>query len=99
MKQSVLRQWVGGSLVGVAALSLMAITSCTDTARSRFTALGKPHEITVYQRDEIIYHGWSTGKVQQDEHSIAFEDKESHELVEISLGMSATVITKVKADD
>lgn len=98
MKHSVVNTWIAAAALALGAFSLVSLTSCTDTARSRFTALGKPHEITVYQRDQVIYHGWSTGKVQQDEHSIAFEDKESGELVEISLGMSATVVTKVKAD-
>lgn len=88
----------GGALVAVVVLGAIAIEGCTDTGRSRISAFGKPHEITVYQRDQIIYHGWSTGKVSQDEHTIAFEDKETHELVDISLGMSATVVTKVKAD-
>ncbi|QAX92318.1 hypothetical protein HWC07_gp066 [Pantoea phage vB_PagM_LIET2] len=79
------------ALVAAAALSV----GCTDTTMAGYSAYGKPHEITVYQMDKIIYHGFSTGKVKQSEHQIQFEDKETREFVDISLGMSASVITKV----
>lgn len=84
--------------IGLIAVGIAAVAGCTDTTQASFSAYGKPHEITVYQRDSVIYHGWSTGKVQQDQHSIQFEDKETREYVDISLGMSATVVTKVKGD-
>lgn len=84
--------------IGAIALGMAALADCTDTTQASFSAYGKPHEITVYQRDQVIYHGWSTGKVDQSDHSIKFEDKETREFVHISLGMSATVVTKVKGD-
>lgn len=78
----------------IVAMGIMS-TGCTDTTQASWSAYGKPHEITVYQLDAIIYHGFSTGKVAQNEHSIQFEDKETREYVDISLGMSSSVITKV----
>lgn len=78
------------AVVGFAMLS-----GCTDTTRAGWEAYGKPHEIFVYQWDKEIYHGFSTGKVSQDAHSIQFMDKDSGELVDISLGESSTLITKV----
>lgn len=85
MKKILLAVVIGASL----------LSGCTDTTQASWSAFGKPHEITVYQRDIIIYHGFSTGKVSQDHHSIQFEDKKTREYVDISLGQSATVITKV----
>ena len=82
----------------IAALSISSvafISGCTDTTRAGWEAYGKPHEISVYQWDKEIYHGYSTGKVTQDAHSIRFMDKDSGELVDISLGESSTLITKV----
>lgn len=78
----------------VVAMGILA-TGCTDTTQASWSAYGKPHEITVYQLDTVIYHGYSTGKVRQSDHSIQFEDKETREYVDISLGMSSSVITKV----
>lgn len=78
------------AVIGIAMLS-----GCTDTTRAGWEAYGKPHEIIVYQWDKEIYHGFSTGKVSQDSHSIQFMDKDSGELVDISLGESSTLITKV----
>lgn len=82
-------------LLLIPGFGLLSTVGCTDTSQASWSAYGKPHEITVYQRDTIIYHGTSTGKVSQNEHSIQFEDKVTREYVDISLGQSATVVTKV----
>ncbi len=81
--------------LALALTAALALSACTDTTMAGYSAYGKPHEITVYQMDKVIYHGFSTGKVKQSEHQIQFEDKETREFVDISLGMSASVITKV----
>ena len=75
--------------------SMSILSGCTDTTMATYEAYGKPHDISVYQYDKEIYHAVSTGKVAQDAHSIQFMDKDTGELVDISLGQSSTVITKV----
>lgn len=83
-------------IIAAAIISLGIMSAgCTDTTQASWSAYGKPHEITVYQLDTVIYHGYSTGKVQQSDHSIQFEDKDTREYVDISLGMSSTVVSKV----
>ena len=81
----------------VAAILIIGSTlvGCTDTTLAGYEAYGKPHEISVFQYDKEIYHGFSTGKVKQSAHDVKFMDRDSHELVDISLGQSATLITKV----
>lgn len=74
---------------------ITSLSGCSDTTRAGWEAYGKPHEISVYQWDREIYHGFSTGKVTQDQHSVQFMDKDTGELVDISLGESSTLITKV----
>lgn len=83
-----------GSL-GVLVLSGALLSGCTDTTLASYEAYGKPHEISVFQYDKEIYHGFSTGRVKQSSHDVQFMDKDTRELVDISLGQSATLITKV----
>ena len=74
---------------------LLGAAGCTDTTMAGYEAYGKPHDISVFQYDKEIFHAVSTGKVNQTEHDVQFMDKDTHELVHISLGQSATLITKV----
>lgn len=83
-----------GSL-SILVLSGALLSGCTDTTLAGYEAYGKPHEISVFQYDKEIYHGFSTGKVKQSAHDVQFMDRDSRELVDISLGQSATLITKV----
>lgn len=74
---------------------LVGVSGCTDTTMASYEAYGKPHDISVFQYDKEIFHAVSTGKVKQTQHDVQFMDKDTHELVHISLGQSATLITKV----
>lgn len=73
---------------------------CTDASRSQFTAFGKSHEIQCWNYHQEIYKGTSTGRVNHDKEgssdTISFEDKDSHQLVEIMLGQSSTCVIKVQ---
>lgn len=40
------------------------ILGCTDADRSKFTTLGKRSEAICWSGDKIIFHGISTGRVQ-----------------------------------
>lgn len=83
-------------LIAVMALATMTlVTGCTDTFVASVGAYGSRHEITVYQFQDVIYHGFSTGKVRQSDHAIQFEEETTHAYVDISLGQSATVVSKV----
>lgn len=82
-------------IVSAILLSGATLVGCTDTTIAGYESYGKPHEISVFQFDKEIYHGYSTGKVKQSPHDIQFMDKDTKELVDISLGQSATLVTKV----
>lgn len=58
---------------------------CTDATLSKFKQLGSPQEITCYSGGQIIYHGFSTGKVVAEEGGSGhyFEERETGALVEI----------------
>lgn len=76
--------------------SFTLLSGCTDTTKASISAYGNPHYLVCYNYTQKIYEGTSTGRISYDEHSISFEDKNTHELVEIILGQSSTCISKVK---
>lgn len=73
-------------------------TGCTDADVASWKAIGNEHHVVVYQFSDKIYDGISTGKITEDRHHVKFMDKNTHELVSIQLGQSATVVTKVLAN-
>ncbi|EAV2253197.1 hypothetical protein EXO78_06295 [Salmonella enterica] len=77
-------------------IAVILLAACTDADRAHFTALGKPHHVTVYQFNNVIYDGMSTGRITSSDHKVSFEDAKTHELVEIILGQSSTVVSKVQ---
>lgn len=70
------------------------LSSCKDSRRAQWNALGKHHIITLYAADGKEIKSWeSTGNVSNQEHSDGwyFEDVETGKLVEISGTMIITV--------
>lgn len=67
----------------VAVVSMMA---CTDAGWSKLTSLGSGAHIKCYSGGQIIYEGYSTGKVISEENSDGyfFRDKADDKLKEIS---------------
>jgi hypothetical protein len=65
--------------------ALILFTGCTDAEFSKFSQLGSSQEITCYSGDQIIYHGYSTGKVSAESGGSGhfFEEKGTGKLVEI----------------
>ena len=67
-------------------LGALALTSCTDAARSKIGALGDPANIKCYSADVVIYDGRSTGKVSNPDGSdgYQFKDAKTGWLTEVS---------------
>mgnify|MGYP000899861471 FL=1 len=84
-----------------AVLTIATLSGCTDADRSKFAAYGAPHEVQCWNYHQEIYHGVSTGRISHDKQgssdTISFEDKDTHQLVEIMLGQSSTCVIKVKS--
>lgn len=63
-----------------------SLIGCTETDRSKIDAIGKPGEITCYSGGKEIYHGFSTGKIQNAHKSDGYEfvDASTRHLIRIS---------------
>lgn len=72
----------------------IAFTSCTDSTRAKFVALGNSATIELINCDGTITHSWvSTGKVHSSEHSDGyyFKDSATGNLVEVSGNVIITI--------
>lgn len=79
----------------VVLVSIGMLTSCKDSETAQFSALGKPHIITMYGCDGKIIKQWeSTGSVSNSEKSDGwyFEDAATGKLVEVT----GTLVIEVK---
>ena len=61
-------------------------TSCTDAGVSKLFSYGDSAHIKCYSGGEVIYNGYSTGKIKSEEGSDGyyFRDKETKLLMEVS---------------
>ena len=67
-------------------LTLILLSACSDTGRARFNALGSSAHVVCYSGGEVIYDGYSKGRVYSPENSDgwSFKDKDSGMLIEVS---------------
>jgi len=80
-------------IIGI--VGLTAFTSCKDSETAQFSALGKPHIVTLYGLDGKIIKQWeSTGSVSNESNSDGwyFEDKATGKLIEVT----GTLVIEVK---
>jgi hypothetical protein len=61
-------------LLATAALaSIIGLYACTDTKMAKLTTFGKPAEITCWSGGQVVYHGHSTGRINNSEGSDGYE--------------------------
>lgn len=64
---------------------MVLLAGCTDATISKFKQLGSSQEITCYSGGQVVYHGFSTGKVLAEEGGSGhfFTEKGTGKLVEV----------------
>lgn len=69
----------------IVAVSLL-VFNCTDAKRSKLFAFGDSAHVKCYSGGQVIYDGYSTGKILSEESSDGyyFRDKETDLLMEVS---------------
>lgn len=62
------------------------LSACSDAGRAQWGSLGLPGHITCYSGGQIIYDGYSTGKIMTEQGSDGwfFNDKATNSLVRVS---------------
>jgi hypothetical protein len=73
-------------LLALSLLVALSAAGCTQAEMERYAALGKESHVICYSGGEVIYDGWSTGRVISPQNSDGwqFEEKSSGNLVEVS---------------
>lgn len=77
------------------AITLLALTSCTDAGRAKFGAFGDKFKVEIVNCDGTVTHSWvSTGKVSNSSNSDGyyFNDEKTGTLIEVS---GSVIITKL----
>ena len=78
----------------LAALTVIALSSCKDATKAQYNALGKRHIIKQYACDGHVINQWvSTGNVSCEAQSDGwyFEDSKTYKLIEITGTISIEV--------
>lgn len=67
-------------------LLFIGLAGCSDAEKAAFKAFGQRHKVVCYSGGIIIYSGYSTGKILNEDHSDGyyFEDEATHKLVSVS---------------
>lgn len=81
----------------ILAVLTATLSSCTDSTRARFGALGDSAKIELINCDGTVTHSWmSTGKVHSSSHSDGyyFKDAATGDLVEVSGNVIITIVNK-----
>lgn len=68
------------------AIFVAVCLSACDASIGKLTNIGSSAHVTCYSGGEVIYDGYSTGKVASEEHSDGyfFKDKKTKQFVEVS---------------
>lgn len=59
-------------LGGALAATLLLVTGCTDAQRAKQAALGDPARVICFSGGRLTFDDFSTGKVENEEHSDGF---------------------------
>lgn len=67
-------------------IALLTTLGCTEAQRGKFYALGDSAHVKCYSGGELIYDGYSTGKVSSEDNSDGyyFVDKKDERTKEVS---------------
>ena len=70
----------------VLSVATVSLIGCTDAEMSRLFSFGDSAKVTCYSGGEVIYSGYSTGKIKSEENSDGyfFKDKKTGSLMEVS---------------
>lgn len=70
-----------------------AITGCSNAHMAAISAWGKRHDVKCYSGGILIYEGYTTGKIENEEHSDGyyFQDDRTGKLVVINANCLITV--------
>lgn len=78
------------------ALIILSLTACSNANRAAIHAWGKRHDIKCYSGGVLIYDGYTTGKVENEDHSDGyyFQDEATGKFTTITANCVITVDSK-----
>ncbi len=79
----------------ILSIAIIGLSSCKDSTRAQFSAMNKPHIVTLYGATGTVISRWeSTGSISNEDNSDGwyFEDAATGKLVEIT----GTIVITVK---
>jgi hypothetical protein len=72
--------WIAGGLAGVIVAGVLTAVFWTESSREQFGQYWADEEarVTCYSGGEVVYDGFSTGKVRSEANSDGYNFKDSH---------------------